>query len=114
MTTIATAPAPTDLDDLVRSQMTQQNVPGLAVGILADGEIQGWGYGVANIETGFPVLSDSLFQIGSITKVFTATAIMQLVDAGRLDLDAPVRRALPDFRLQDEAATETVTPRRSE
>src|SRR5215208_4689516 len=111
MTTIATAPAPTDLDDLVRSQMAEQDVPGLAVGILADGEVQTWGYGVANIETGFPVLPDTLFQIGSITKVFTATAIMQLVDAGRLDLDAPVQRALPGFRLQDAAATETVTPR---
>ena len=109
MTTIASTPA--ELDDLVRSQMNEQSVPGLAVGILADGQVQTWGFGVASIETGFPVLPDSLFQIGSITKVFTATAIMQFVDEGRLDLDAPVKRALPDFRLQDEAATETVTVR---
>jgi CubicO group peptidase (beta-lactamase class C family) len=99
------------LEALVRSQMQEQSVPGLAVGILADGQIQAWGFGVASIETGFPVLPDSLFQIGSITKVVTATVIMQFVDEGRLDLDAPVKRVLPDFRLQDEAATERVTLR---
>jgi CubicO group peptidase (beta-lactamase class C family) len=106
-----TAVALPQLEALVRSQMEAQAIPGVAVGILAEGEIQTWGFGVASIETNFPVLPDSLFQIGSITKVFTTTAIMQFVDEGTLDLDAPVKRALPDFRLQDAAATETVTVR---
>ena len=107
MTTVALP----QLEALVRSQMEEQAIPGVAVGILAEGQIQTWGFGVASIETNFPVLPDSLFQIGSITKVFTATVIMQLVDEGTLDLDAPVTRALPDFRLRDEAATDTVTVR---
>lgn len=101
--------APAALEQLVAEQMQEWSVPGLAVGILRDGQVETWGFGVTSIETGQAVTGDTLFQIGSITKVFTATVIMQLVDEGRLDLDVPVRGVLPSFRLQDDAATETVT-----
>jgi CubicO group peptidase (beta-lactamase class C family) len=101
--------APPALEQLVSEQMQEWSVPGVAVGILRDGQFEAWGFGVTNIETDQPVTGDTLFQIGSITKVFTATVIMQLVDEGRIDLDAPVRSVLPTLRLQDEAATETVT-----
>jgi CubicO group peptidase (beta-lactamase class C family) len=67
--------------------------------------------GVTNCETGVAVTPDTLFQIGSITKVFTATLVMRLVDQGKIDLDAPVRRYLPSFQLSDESAAETVTSR---
>ena len=58
--------------------------------------------GVLNTRTGTPVTVDSVFQIGSITKVWTATLVMQLVDEGLVDLDAPLRTYLPDFRILDE------------
>ncbi|MGH2601224.1 MAG: serine hydrolase domain-containing protein, partial [Dehalococcoidia bacterium] len=90
--------APPALADLVHQEMEAWSVPGLALGVLRDGEAETWGFGIANIETEQPVRLDTLFQIGSITKVFTATVIMQLLDEGRLNLDAPVRSVLPAFR----------------
>jgi CubicO group peptidase (beta-lactamase class C family) len=67
--------------------------------------------GVLNLRSGHPASPDSVFQIGSITKVFTATLVMQLVDEGLVDLDAPVATYLPDFRVRDEEVSRTVTVR---
>jgi CubicO group peptidase (beta-lactamase class C family) len=67
--------------------------------------------GVLDMATGRPVTPDALFQIGSITKVWTATAIMQLADEGRLHLDTPVAEVLPGFRLADPAVAARVTVR---
>jgi CubicO group peptidase (beta-lactamase class C family) len=67
--------------------------------------------GVLNARTGAPVTADSVFQIGSITKVWTATLVMQLVDQGLVDLDAPLAGYLPDFRVLDEQITSSVTAR---
>lgn len=67
--------------------------------------------GVLNLKTGQPATPDSVFQIGSITKTWTATLVMQLVDEGLLDLDAPVVAYLPDFRVADEELSAAVTPR---
>ncbi|MER2082612.1 MULTISPECIES: serine hydrolase [Rhodococcus] len=67
--------------------------------------------GVINADTGVEVSTDSLFQIGSITKVWTAMLVMQLVDEGLLDLDATVRSILPDFALQDEETAARITVR---
>ena len=67
--------------------------------------------GVLNLRTGQPATPDSLFQIGSITKVWTATLVMQLVDEGLLDLDEPIATHLPDFRVADETVSRTVTAR---
>ena len=52
-----------------------------------------------NLDTGIEATPDSLFQIGSITKAWTATVIMQLADEGLLDLDAPLASLIPDLRL---------------
>ncbi|WP_233508196.1 serine hydrolase domain-containing protein [Spongiactinospora gelatinilytica] len=68
-------------------------------------------YGVLDKEFGYPATIDSIFQIGSITKVWTATLIMQLADEGLLDLDTPVAHYLPGFRVTDEAASAAVTVR---
>jgi CubicO group peptidase (beta-lactamase class C family) len=81
----------------------------LAVGV-AD-ETRTAAAGVLNRRTAQPVTPESVFQIGSITKVWTATLAMQLVDDGRLDLDAPVVHYLPNFRVLDEATTTGITPR---
>lgn len=67
--------------------------------------------GVLNLRTGQPATTDSVFQIGSITKVWTATLVMQLVDEGLLDLDRPVLTYLPEFKIADDELTQQVTSR---
>ena len=87
------------------------NVVGLTLGVLKDGVIETAGAGLLNKATGVECTADSAFQIGSITKIFTTTLIMQLVEAGRLSLDDPVIKHLPDFALADLAAARAVTVR---
>ena len=86
-------------------------VPGAALGILRDGAITDMAAGVLSVVTGYRSTPDAIFQIGSISKVWTATLIMQLVDEGKLDLDAPVRDVLPDFAVADEEVSAIVTTR---
>jgi CubicO group peptidase (beta-lactamase class C family)/predicted alpha/beta-fold hydrolase len=87
-------------------------VPGAALGIQRLGEDPVFArHGVLNARTGAAVTDDSLFQIGSMTKVWTATAIMRLVDDGILDLDRPVVEYVPEFRSSDENVTRSVTLR---
>jgi dipeptidyl aminopeptidase/acylaminoacyl peptidase/CubicO group peptidase (beta-lactamase class C family) len=95
----------------------RHSVPGAQLGVLrlgTDGsadELVEAAHGVLNVRTGLPVRTDSLFQIGSITKVWTATVAMALADEGLLDLDAPVAEVLPELRLADPEVTKSVTPR---
>jgi CubicO group peptidase (beta-lactamase class C family) len=87
------------------------DVPGAAVAVLADGEVVDHAAGLLSTSTGVEATADSVFQIGSITKLWTATLVMQLVDEGRVDLDVPVRTYLPEFRIGDESAAEQITTR---
>ncbi|MBS1672586.1 MAG: beta-lactamase family protein [Actinobacteria bacterium] len=87
------------------------HVPAASVGILAGGEIVTAAAGILNKNTGVEADEDSVFQIGSITKTWTATLIMQLVDEGLLDLDAPVRDTVPAFAIGDDAAASAITAR---
>src|SRR3954454_17008925 len=89
----------------------QHGVPRAPLAILDGDEVGEAAYGVLNIRTGVEVTPDSLFQIGSITNVWTATLVMQLVDEGKLDLDVPVVTYLPDFKVADAEVTRTVTTR---
>src|SRR5512143_854964 len=98
-----------DLDAVVGEAMTRLSVPGVAVGILLGGKIHTFGYGVTSVENPLLVTGDTLFQIGSITKTFTGTAVMRLVESGRLELDAPLRKYLPGLRLADEHEAAAVT-----
>jgi CubicO group peptidase (beta-lactamase class C family) len=77
----------------------EARVPGAALGIWADGQQILAASGELNAETEVPVTTDSLFQVGSITKIWTATMIMQLVDEGQLSLDTTVGEVLPRTRL---------------
>ncbi|MDP9842851.1 serine hydrolase domain-containing protein [Streptosporangium lutulentum] len=88
------------------------HVPGASLAVLVDGRIHELASGVLHRGTGVEVTTDSIFQSGSIAKVYTATLIMQLVDSGELDLDAPVTEVLPEFATADPAATEQITVRR--
>lgn len=87
------------------------DVPGAAVAVLKDGEVVDAAAGLLHTGTGVEATTDSLFQIGSITKLWTATLVMQLVDEGKVDLDVPVRTYLPEFRIGDEAAAAVITTR---
>ncbi|MGD9711579.1 MAG: serine hydrolase domain-containing protein [Thermomicrobiales bacterium] len=99
------------LDDVIRGTMEQWDVPGVSVGILHDGAVEFAGHGIANVDTGAPVAPETLFQIGSISKVFTATLLMTLVDEGRLDIEAPVITYVPELVLRDPQAREQITVR---
>jgi CubicO group peptidase (beta-lactamase class C family) len=91
--------------------LAEHQVPGAAIGVYADGQVIDFAAGVLSTATGVEATADSVFQIGSITKTWTATLIMQLADEGLLDIDAPVRQYLPDFRVADEAASAVMTTR---
>ncbi|MBX3053846.1 MAG: beta-lactamase family protein [Caldilineaceae bacterium] len=106
-----TSPLHEALTQFVTDEMAHWHVPGVAVGILHNGQEYTAGFGVTNVNHPLPVDSDTLFQIGSTTKTITATAAMRLVEAGQLDLDTPIRRYLPDLRLSDDAVAERVTLR---
>jgi CubicO group peptidase (beta-lactamase class C family) len=91
--------------------LKRHKVPGVAVGITCDGQDFVRGFGVTNINHPLPVDEDTLFQIGSTTKTFTATAAMRLVEQGKLSLDEPIRSYLPSFKMRDPTVTEGVTMR---
>jgi CubicO group peptidase (beta-lactamase class C family) len=99
------------LAERTRAAMARWHVPGAAVGVLADGKRQAAGFGVVSLETGYAVRPDTLFQIGSITKLFTATLVMLLVEEGKLALDTPVAAYLPDLKLADSDAQARLTLR---
>ncbi|WP_166353100.1 serine hydrolase domain-containing protein [Phytoactinopolyspora limicola] len=89
----------------------EHKVPGATAAVLAGDEITTAATGVLNKATGVEVTADSIFQVGSITKVWTSNLVMQLVDEGLLDLDATVRTYLPEFRVADEDASARITVR---
>ncbi|MCY3831856.1 MAG: serine hydrolase, partial [Chloroflexi bacterium] len=92
-------------DSWIRFTMHRKLQPGLALGIVYDGELLwGQGYGDADVEAKTKVTLDTRFRIASISKTFTAVAILQLRDAGELSLDDPVARYLDWFDLQFEGA----------
>jgi CubicO group peptidase (beta-lactamase class C family) len=85
------------IDDYINAEIARQHVPGLALVIMKQGKpVRVQGYGLANLEHHVPVHPDTLFQTGAIGKQFTAVAVMLLVEDGKLRLDDPVRKYLPD------------------
>jgi CubicO group peptidase (beta-lactamase class C family) len=86
-------------------------VPGASLAVLAGDEVFATACGVLNARTGVEATTDSVFQMGSITKVWTTTLVMQLVDEGKLELDARIAEALPEFGLADAAASRAITLR---
>src|SRR5215213_12039189 len=100
-----------ELDAKIKAGMARYHIPGVAIGVLYQGEEYVRGYGVTNVDEPEPIDGDTLFRIASTTKTFTGTTVMRLVEQGLLDLNAPVRTYLPDFRVADEIASERVTLR---
>jgi CubicO group peptidase (beta-lactamase class C family) len=95
------------LDALAR----RHHVPGAVLAVSQGDETLDFATGVINRSTGVDTTTDTVFQIGSNTKLLTATLIMQLVDAGEVDLDAPVRRYVPSFQLAEPGAADEITLR---
>jgi len=104
-----------DLEGTLQTRLDQlaadAGVVGAVVAVQQGDQTVSAATGVANVRTGQPVTTDTIFQIGSISKVYTATLVMQLVDDGLVDLDTPVSSYLPDFTVADKTAAATVTTR---
>jgi D-alanyl-D-alanine carboxypeptidase len=87
-----------EVDDYLRSQMARRHIPGLSVAVIRDAKtILIRNYGLANVELSAPVTSESVFKLASVTKPFTAAAIMMLVEGGKIKLDEPIARYLSDL-----------------
>src|SRR6185436_13726643 len=96
---------------IVEASMKQHGVPAVALGVIKDGKLEMRSLGVTSVEDPRPVTDDTMFELASLSKTFNATAAMTLVERGKLDLDAPVRRYVPGFRLKDERASAALTLR---
>jgi CubicO group peptidase (beta-lactamase class C family) len=104
--------APPAIDDLARRAMKAFEVPGMAVGVVKDGQlVYARGFGVRELGKSSPVTPDTVFQIGSNTKAFTAAALAILVDEGRIRWDDKVIDHLPQFRMYDPYVTREFTIR---
>jgi CubicO group peptidase (beta-lactamase class C family) len=99
------------LQDRLPALLAEHQVPGTAVGVLFGGEVIDHAAGVLSTATEVATTPDTIFQIGSITKVWTATLVLQLVDEGKVDLDRPLRDYLPEFVISDDAAAAVITVR---
>lgn len=91
--------------------MDEHRIPGAALGVIKNGTVRTQAFGVTSVEDPRPVTPDTVFELASLSKTVTATAVMTLVEQGRLDLDARVRRYLPDFGVRDPHASAGVTVR---
>jgi len=107
-----------DLDQLTsiverttREAMDELRIPGIALGITHRGTERSVSLGITNIEHPLDVTPQTVFQIGSISKIFLGTAAMRLVESGSVTLDDPVRTWVPELRLADPEATHGVTLR---
>jgi CubicO group peptidase (beta-lactamase class C family) len=98
-----------ELQDVTASLAEELEIPGVAVGVLHDGQEHHACHGVTSVDNPLPVDERTLFFCGSTTKTYTATAIVRLVEQGLVDLDAPVRTYVPEFRVADEEASATAT-----
>lgn len=99
------------IDAYIAEQMKNLGIPGMTLGVVEDGQIVHLqGFGVAD-SSGRAVTPQTPFYIGSVTKSFTALAVMQLVEAGKIVLDAPVQIYLPWFELADKDASAKITVR---
>jgi len=99
-----------DVRALTRGMMANHRVPGFAVAVAQEGtEVYAEGFGERELGMGAPVTPDTVFGVASVTKSFTALAIMQLAEAGKLSVDDPVTRYLPEFHTPDREATRAMT-----
>jgi len=96
------------LDSLIRVGLERSRTPGASVAVVMNGRIA-WarGFGVADLETRAPVTTETLFRVGSVTKMFTGALLAQLAEDGKLDLAAPISRLVPELRARRVGAVTT-------
>src|SRR5260221_5537266 len=88
-----------EVESTIKDLMSLYDVPGASIALVQnDKVIYAKGFGARNTKTGAQVTENTLFAIGSVTKSFTALDVTQLVDQGKLDLDTPIVKYLPDFK----------------
>jgi CubicO group peptidase (beta-lactamase class C family) len=97
------------LSDFVEATAKKFKIPGVAVGVWASGKEAYACHGVTSVDNPLPIDQDTLFLVASVTKTFTATTLMRLVAEGKVELNAPVRRYIPELQLKDRQAADTVT-----
>jgi CubicO group peptidase (beta-lactamase class C family) len=103
-------PDPQAVDSFLQEQVKTNRIPGVAVAIVKDGKtVFQKGYG--NASPGKPATPQTQFYLGSVSKGFTALAVMKLVDQGKLELDVPVQSYLPWFKVADEQVSKQITIR---
>jgi serine beta-lactamase-like protein LACTB len=98
-TTGGLAPARvTAIESILTSEMARREIPGLSVAVVTDLELR-WaaGYGRADVENNVPATAATVYRLGSLAKPITATAVLQLWEKGKLDLDAPIQNYVPGF-----------------
>jgi CubicO group peptidase (beta-lactamase class C family) len=99
------------LEDLLAEVGTRHGVPGAVCGVLSGDQTRVATWGVANTDTGVEVTPDTLFQLGSLSKLYTTTLLLQAQAAGLVSLDEPVRAQLQEFSVADPGATIEITLR---
>lgn len=97
--------------EMLHAEMSVDRVPGAAIGVFHRGTCASAGLGVTNVEQPTKVTGSTLFQIGSVTKTFTVTALLQLVAEGKVRLDDPLKAHLPEFRVSDPVTSAEATVR---
>jgi CubicO group peptidase (beta-lactamase class C family) len=108
----AAPPSAEAIDASIEKAMKEFNVPGMAVSVVRDGKlVYARGQGIVEVGSKKRVGDRTLFQIGSVSKAFTAAALAILVDEGKLDWDSPVIDYLPEFRMTDPWVTREFTIR---
>jgi len=89
------------LDTLIRNKLKQQRIPGAAVALVHEGRvIFSRCYGYADTEKKVPITEDTYFMVGSLTKSFTALAVLKLIEQGKVDPHADIRKYIPDFSIR--------------
>src|SRR5438552_7135963 len=95
-----------EIEKAVSRFMSANSVPGIGAAVVLESEpVWSAGFGMADLEDSAPATSSTLFRLGSISKPITATALLQLWERGKLDLDAPVQKYCPAFPQRSEEHT---------
>ena len=102
----AAAQQPSVVEREVAAYQKATQTAGVVIGLIADGKVvYRRGFGPRKVGAADPVTPQTIFHMASVTKPFVSTAILQLVDAGSIELTAPLLRYLPDFRMADPRLT---------
>ncbi|HVS30088.1 MAG TPA: serine hydrolase [Thermoanaerobaculia bacterium] len=94
-----------DFEEFVARKMTANQIPGLSVAVMKDGFVWAKGFGLADVENKVPATAESSYRMASVTKPMTAVAILELVEQGKIDLDAEVQKYVPEFPRKDHPVT---------